>query len=47
MALDIVKLRALQPPDGLVRPASEWKGVGTLEAAVANPVVGQDTTTQK
>jgi catechol 2,3-dioxygenase-like lactoylglutathione lyase family enzyme len=32
---------------GYVRPASEWKGIRTLEAAVANPVVGQDTGTQK
>jgi catechol 2,3-dioxygenase-like lactoylglutathione lyase family enzyme len=32
---------------GYVRPASEWKGIKTLEAAVANPVVGQDTGTQK
>jgi catechol 2,3-dioxygenase-like lactoylglutathione lyase family enzyme len=30
-----------------VRPASEWKGIKTLEAAVANPVVGQDTGAQK
>jgi catechol 2,3-dioxygenase len=29
--------------DGHVRPASEWKGIKTLEAAVANPVAGQDT----
>ncbi len=33
--------------NGYVRPASEWKALRTLEAAVANPVVGQDTTTQK
>jgi catechol 2,3-dioxygenase-like lactoylglutathione lyase family enzyme len=32
---------------GYVRPASEWKGVRTLEAAVANPVVGQEAATQK
>ena len=30
-----------------VRPPSEWKGIGTLEAAVGHPVVGQDTGTQK
>ncbi|MBI2992436.1 MAG: hypothetical protein HYY47_09935, partial [Deltaproteobacteria bacterium] len=28
---------------GYVRPASEWKGIKTLEAAIANPVPGQDT----
>ena len=27
---------------GYVRPASEWKAMRTLEAAVANPVVGQN-----
>jgi len=32
---------------GYVRPASEWKAMRTLEAAVANPVVGQDTGTQR
>ena len=32
---------------GYVRPASEWKAMRTLEAAVANPVVGQDTGIQK
>ena len=32
---------------GHVRPASEWRGIRTLEAAVAHPVVGQDTGTQK
>jgi catechol 2,3-dioxygenase len=30
--------------DGKVRPANEWKGAQTLAAAVADPVVGQDTT---
>ena len=29
--------------NGYVRPASEWKGVRTLEEAIANPVPGQDT----
>ena len=56
MALDIRKLRALHPPGGLcfkirrlghVRPANEWKGIRTLEAAVANPVVGQDATPEQ
>jgi hypothetical protein len=28
---------------GYVRPASEWKGVKTLEAAIADPTIGQDT----
>jgi catechol 2,3-dioxygenase len=28
--------------DGRVRPSSEWKGIKGLEAAVANPVAGQD-----
>ena len=32
---------------GYVRPASEWQGIRTLEAAVANPVVGQEIRTQK
>jgi catechol 2,3-dioxygenase-like lactoylglutathione lyase family enzyme len=30
--------------DGRARPASEWKGAPTLEAAIADPVRGQDTT---
>lgn len=30
--------------DGYVRPATEWKQAFTLEAAVADPVRGQDTT---
>ena len=29
--------------NGYVRPASEWKGIRTLEEAIANPVSGQDT----
>ena len=29
--------------NGYVRPASEWKGIRTLEQAIANPVSGQDT----
>jgi catechol 2,3-dioxygenase-like lactoylglutathione lyase family enzyme len=29
--------------DGQARPAHEWKGAGSLEAAIADPVVGQDT----
>ena len=29
--------------DGRVRPASEWKGIRTLEETIANPVSGQDT----
>ena len=32
--------------DGNVRPAEEWKGATSLEAAIADPVVGQDTTVQ-
>jgi catechol 2,3-dioxygenase-like lactoylglutathione lyase family enzyme len=32
---------------GYVRPSSEWKGIRTLEAAVAHPVVGPDTDIQK
>jgi len=32
--------------DGRVRPAAEWKGAASLEAAIADPVVGQDTTVQ-
>ena len=30
--------------DGTVRPPSEWKGVRTIEDAIADPVRGQDTT---
>src|SRR5207248_2867641 len=30
--------------DGAVRPASEWKGVRSIEDAIADPVRGQDTT---
>ena len=30
--------------EGVVRPADQWKSVNSLEAAIANPVVGQDTT---
>lgn len=41
MALDIVKARALQPPEGLC-----FK-IRAVKAAVANPVIGQDTGTQK
>jgi hypothetical protein len=29
-----------------VRPPEEWKGAKSLEAAIADPVVGQDTTVQ-
>ncbi len=29
--------------DGPVRPASAWHGVTSLDAAIANPVPGQDT----
>jgi len=32
--------------DGRVRPPEEWKGAKSLEAAIADPVVGQDTTVQ-
>jgi hypothetical protein len=32
---------------GYVRPASEWKGIKTLEAAVGDPVLGQDTRLHK
>jgi catechol 2,3-dioxygenase-like lactoylglutathione lyase family enzyme len=30
--------------EGIVRPPEEWKSAGTLEQAIADPVVGQDTT---
>lgn len=30
--------------DGVARPADQWKSVSSLEDAIANPVVGQDTT---
>jgi catechol 2,3-dioxygenase len=29
--------------DGKARPAEQWKGASSLEAAIADPVVGQDT----
>ncbi len=29
--------------DGRVRPSNEWKGVRSLEEAIANPVPGKDT----
>ena len=32
--------------DGHVRPPAEWKGVPSLEEAIADPVRGQDTTLQ-
>jgi len=32
--------------DGRARPAEEWKGAPTLEAAIADPVAGQDATVQ-
>ena len=30
--------------EGIVRPEAEWKSVRSLEAAIADPVAGQDTT---
>lgn len=30
--------------DGHVRPPEQWKGANSLEAAIADPVIGQDTT---
>jgi catechol 2,3-dioxygenase len=30
--------------EGRVRPPHEWKGAQSIEAAIADPVVGQDTT---
>lgn len=30
--------------DGRARPPEQWKGAGSLEDAIADPVVGQDTT---
>jgi len=30
--------------DGVARPADQWKGAKSLEEAIADPVVGQDTT---
>lgn len=32
--------------EGKVRPAEQWKAATSLEAAIADPVVGQDTTVQ-
>jgi len=32
--------------DGTVRPPEQWKGASSLEAAIADPVIGQDTTVQ-
>lgn len=31
------------PASGQARPAHEWKGAASLEAAIADPVAGQDT----
>jgi catechol 2,3-dioxygenase-like lactoylglutathione lyase family enzyme len=31
------------PADAAARPAHEWKGARSLEAAIADPVIGQDT----
>lgn len=31
------------PAGGQARPAHEWKGAASLEAAIADPVAGQDT----
>jgi catechol 2,3-dioxygenase len=33
--------------NGIVRPPGEWKGIRGLEEAVANPVIGQDTSIAK
>jgi len=30
--------------DGVARPAEQWKGATSLEAALADPVIGQDVT---
>ena len=30
--------------EGVARPADQWKPAGSLEAAIADPVIGQDTT---
>ena len=30
--------------DNAARPADQWKGARSLEDAIANPVIGQDTT---
>jgi catechol 2,3-dioxygenase-like lactoylglutathione lyase family enzyme len=30
--------------DGRARPAEQWKGASSLEQAIADPVIGQDTT---
>jgi catechol 2,3-dioxygenase-like lactoylglutathione lyase family enzyme len=32
--------------DGAARPASQWKGAQTIEQAIADPVLGQDTSLQ-
>jgi catechol 2,3-dioxygenase len=32
--------------DGMARPAEQWKGASSLEAAIADPVMGQDTAVQ-
>jgi len=32
--------------DGHVRPPEQWKGARSLEEAIADPVIGQDTTVQ-
>jgi catechol 2,3-dioxygenase-like lactoylglutathione lyase family enzyme len=32
--------------DGAARPSSQWKGAQTIEQAIADPVLGQDTSLQ-
>ena len=32
--------------DGAIRPKEQWKGASSLEEAIANPVLGQDTSLQ-
>jgi hypothetical protein len=32
--------------EGVARPAAQWKGAPSLEAAIADPVEGQDATVQ-
>ena len=48
MAIDSDRLKTIASPEAMpFKIAREWKGVRTLEAALANPVIGQDTGTQK
>ena len=43
---DLLGYRPDRQPTARCGPPEEWKGAHSLEAAIADPVVGQDTTVQ-